>query len=87
MAEVRLKLWPTLLTGWKVWPFISFINFMFVPMPFQVAFINVVSIFWSTYMSYMKSNEQAVYLVEGNALMIVDEIEIHSKKHKTTDNL
>lgn len=60
---------------------------MFVPMPFQVAFINVVSIFWSTYMSYMKSNEQAVYLVEGNALMIVDEIEIHSKKHKTTDNL
>ena len=38
-------------------------------------------------MSYMKSNEQAVYLVEGNALMIVDEIEIHSKKHKTTDNL
>ena len=60
---------------------------MFVPMPFQVAFINVVSIFWSTYMSYMKSNEQAVYLVEGNTLMIVDEIEIHSKKHKTTDNL
>ena len=61
--EVRNKLWPTLKTGWKVWPLISFCNFMFIPPLYQVAFINVISIFWSTYMSYMK-NQKVVELVE-----------------------
>ena len=53
--EVRAKLWPTLLTGWKIWPIISIINFTFVPPQFQVPFVNVISIFWGVYMSYMKN--------------------------------
>ena len=53
--EVRAKLWPTLLTGWKVWPIIGLINFTFVPAQLQVLFVNVISIFWGVYMSYMKN--------------------------------
>ena len=53
--EVRTKLWPTLKTSWHVWPFISFVNFMFIPNNMQVTFINVVSIFWGVYMSYIKN--------------------------------
>ena len=33
-AEVRAKLWPTMLTGWQVWPFVSLVNFGLVPIQF-----------------------------------------------------
>ena len=55
--EVRAKTLPTLLVGWKVWPFISFVNFMFVPPRLQVAFMNFIAIFWNAYMSYMKNQK------------------------------
>lgn len=55
--EVKEKTLPTLLVGWKVWPFISFVNFMFVPLQFQVAFVNFIAIFWNAYMSYMKNHK------------------------------
>ena len=32
--EVRLKLWPTVFTSWKIWPVMSFLNFYFIPQPF-----------------------------------------------------
>eukprot|EP00347_Sterkiella_histriomuscorum_P016956 403351209 len=35
--EVREKLIPTYMTSLKIWPIMSFINFMFVPAPLQVA--------------------------------------------------
>jgi hypothetical protein len=35
---------------------------MFIPPLYQVAFINVISVFWSTYLSYMK-NHKVVELV------------------------
>ena len=56
MDESRAKTLPTLLVGWKVWPFISLVSFMFVPPKLQVAFVNFIAIFWSAYMSYMKNH-------------------------------
>jgi hypothetical protein len=32
------------------------INFTFVPVPYQVMFINVVNVMWSCYMSYVSTN-------------------------------
>ena len=55
--ESRAKTLPTLLVGWRVWPFISFFSFMFVPPKLQVAFVNFIAIFWSAYMSYMKNQK------------------------------
>ncbi len=50
---------------------------MFVPLAFQVAFINVVSIFWGVYMSYMKNlwrdTDQASHIVEVSSEGIVFE--------------
>jgi protein Mpv17 len=69
VEEVRNKTWPTLLVAWRFWPFISFINFMFIPPNFQVAFVNVISIFWNTYMSYMKNHK-----VDHGKVIIEEEV-------------
>jgi hypothetical protein len=55
--ECRAKTLPTLLVGWRVWPFISFFSFMFIPPKLQVAFVNFIAIFWSAYMSFMKNQK------------------------------
>ncbi len=51
--QLRSKLWPTLLTNWKVWPFINFVNFQYIPISYQVLFNNFFSLFFNAYLSYM----------------------------------
>eukprot|EP00898_Chlorokybus_atmophyticus_P003595 jgi/Chlat1/4236/Chrsp27S04313 len=36
--------------GWRLWPIVAFINYKFMPLELRVLFINVVAIFWSTFM-------------------------------------
>lgn len=54
LQEIRYKLWPTLVTNWKVWPFLQLINFTFVPMQLQAAYVAFFSIFFNIYLSFMK---------------------------------
>ncbi|CDW75552.1 sym1p [Stylonychia lemnae] len=51
--QVSKKLWPTYCTSLKIWPLISVLNFAFVPPHFQVFFVNVFSVFWNAYLSYV----------------------------------
>lgn len=51
--KVRHNLWTALQQSWKIWPFVMFLNYTFVPLHFQVLLNNTVSIFWSAYMSYL----------------------------------
>ena len=32
LSELQYKFWPTMLTNWKVWPMLQFINFTCVPL-------------------------------------------------------
>ena len=57
--NVRQRLWPALLTNWKVWPFVQFMNFTFIPVPYHMMIVNVVSVFWNTYMSWMQTTSVA----------------------------
>ena len=52
--EIKHKLWPTMKTNWKVWPFLQLINFTFVPMQMQAAYVAFFSLFFNIYLSFMK---------------------------------
>ena len=54
MQEIKYKLWPTLVTNWKVWPILQLINFKFVPMQLQAAYVAFFSLFFNIYLSFMK---------------------------------
>ena len=54
VKEIEYKLWPTILTNWKVWPILQFINFTCVPMNLQAAYVAFFSLFFNVYLSFMK---------------------------------
>lgn len=55
MDKVRNNWWPTLKANWLVWPVVQLANFGIVPVEFQLIVVNVVSIGWNCYISYMNS--------------------------------
>lgn len=42
----------TLMSNWAVWPAFQAVNFWFVPVELRLLSVNVVSIFWNTFLSY-----------------------------------
>lgn len=55
VEQAKLKIKRTVLTNWKIWPTVTMINLMFVPIQFRVLFSNFVGIFWNMYLSWMSS--------------------------------
>jgi protein Mpv17 len=47
--------WNALSKNWMVWPFVQLGNFMFVPLQHRVMLVNVVSLGWNCYLSYLNS--------------------------------
>jgi len=39
------------LTNWKVWPATQLINFYFVPFQHRILVVNIVALFWNTYLA------------------------------------
>ena len=66
--KVKDNWWPTLKTAWGLWIPVQAVNMALVPVGGRLLFVNVVSIFWNTFLS-MKSagsagNKQDERLVE-----------------------
>lgn len=38
------------LNGWKVWPLAALINYKYVGIQYRVLFVNIVALFWSTFL-------------------------------------
>ncbi|KAL2180196.1 uncharacterized protein P884DRAFT_236743 [Thermothelomyces heterothallicus CBS 202.75] len=45
-----------LLTNWAIWPFVQMVNFKLVPLQHRLLFVNVISIGWNCYLSYLNSS-------------------------------
>lgn len=53
-TKVEQNWWPTLKTAWGLWIPVQALNMAVVPPGQRLLFVNVVSIFWNTFLS-MKS--------------------------------
>lgn len=54
--KIEEQWWDTLRTNWLIWPIVQTFNFSFVPLPYQLLTVNIVAIFWNTFLSYKNSN-------------------------------
>jgi protein Mpv17 len=55
--EKKLKkhYWEGLKANYMVWPFVQFVNFKFVPLEHRVLVVNIVSLGWNCFLSYLNS--------------------------------
>ncbi|EMC94402.1 hypothetical protein BAUCODRAFT_124035 [Baudoinia panamericana UAMH 10762] len=56
--------WNALSKNWMVWPWVQFTNFKFVPLEHRVLVVNVVSLGWNCYLSYLNSQPSADAMAE-----------------------
>lgn len=56
ISKVEKTWWTTLKANYGVWPAVQLINFSLVPVHHRLLTINLVAIFWNTYISYKNSN-------------------------------
>jgi protein Mpv17 len=55
--KLQTKFFGTVLGAWKFWPAANIINFGFVPVELRVLYVNVLSLFWTGYLSYVNAQK------------------------------
>lgn len=53
--KLEKSYWTALSSNWMVWPFVQMVNFKFVPLHHRVLLVNVVSLGWNCYLSWINS--------------------------------
>ena len=55
--KLSTRLVKTVLGAWKFWPAANIVNFGFIPLEFRVLYMNIMSIFWSFYLTYVNGQK------------------------------
>jgi len=53
--KLGTRFFSALFGAWKFWPMANAINFWFIPMEYRVLYMNVLSFFWSGWLTYVNS--------------------------------
>jgi protein Mpv17 len=61
-AVLAVKLVPTVLAGYALWPMAHLINFKFIPSNQRLLYINIVNLFWTVYLSRMANSSSVIDL-------------------------
>lgn len=55
--KLQTRFLSTLFGAWRFWPMANAVNFWFVPMQFRVLYMNVLSLFWTGWLTYVNSKK------------------------------
>ncbi|XP_037088653.1 mpv17-like protein 2 [Pollicipes pollicipes] len=58
LQEFQMKFPEVYLFDWAIWPPTQWINFRYVPEPYRVLYVNVVTVVWDVFLSYIKHRDQ-----------------------------
>ncbi|CAG8962460.1 hypothetical protein HYFRA_00014190 [Hymenoscyphus fraxineus] len=64
-AKLESTYWTALSKNWMVWPFVQAVNFTFVPLHHRVLVVNVISLGWNCYLSFLNSQGGAAPAVKA----------------------
>eukprot|EP00884_Botryococcus_braunii_P019048 jgi/Botrbrau1/5827/Bobra.0366s0011.2 len=54
-GKLKRDLFPSISNGWKFWIPAASINFLLIPLPYQVLYMSTCGVFWTAYLSYSAS--------------------------------
>lgn len=57
LEKLTKKWWPTLVANWSIWPIFQFINFSIIPVQHRLLTVNLIAIFWNTFLSSTNSEK------------------------------
>jgi protein Mpv17 len=81
-AKLEANYVPALTANYMIWPFVQLVNFKFVPLQHRVLFVNLISIGWNCYLSFLNSggSKTGEGLVEEVVEEVVDGVKGEVKK-------